>query len=531
MVVFTILSRMHDGNQGNGGESGRQSMSSPDRRERGGSRIRISANLWGHPIDSFVKFVMSSNRNLAALKSASVSDAPSANVCIVALDDEFLKILTRELQPWLNVVVRDTYLDLARWVRDAQMCAVVIDIDTQGEDPLGGLPVLSEIRKLNEDFTLISMSRARSRSVETQALEAGADAHFRNPVDVAGLRVALIDTVRRRAEAAEHKRSRQHVLESSRFQDFIGASEPMRLVYDAIQQIAASNINVLIRGESGTGKELAARAIVTLSRRADKPFIRLNCAALPENLIESELFGSERGAFTGATESRPGHIEMADGGTLFLDEIATLTLPLQTKLLRVLEDHHVQRLGGRTQRKIDFRLICATNEPLEEMARLGRFREDLYYRIHVIPIHLPALRDRDGDLPVLCEHFLQVHSTANGLPVKRLSPEVLSALEEHHWPGNVRELENLIQRLVVTTRHEIITASDLPSRVLARSVAAQEAILLPEEGTDLDEQLRQLEVALLSTALRRANGSKSAAARLLSIDVQRMKYLCRKYSL
>ena len=160
---------------------------------------------------------------------------------------------------------------------------------------------------------------------------------------------------------------RQQSLESSRFQDFVGASEPMRLVYDAIQQVAGSNINVLIRGESGTGKELAARAIVALSSRANKPYIRLNCAALPENLIESELFGSERGAFTGATESRPGQIELADGGTLFLDEIATLSVPLQTKLLRVLEDHQVQRLGGRTLRKIDFRLICATNEPLEEL--------------------------------------------------------------------------------------------------------------------------------------------------------------------
>src|ERR1700724_3617405 len=168
-------------------------------------------------------------------------------------------------------------------------------------------------------------------------------------------------------------------MENSRLQDFIGNSEPMRMVYDAIQQVADSSINVLIRGESGTGKELVARALVALGRRAKKPYIRLNCAALPENLIESELFGSEKGAFTGATESRPGQIELADTGTIFLDEIATLGLPLQTKLLRLLEDRQVQRLGGRSMRKIDFRLICATNEPLEEMVRTGRFREELYY--------------------------------------------------------------------------------------------------------------------------------------------------------
>jgi len=453
------------------------------------------------------------------------------SVCIVTVDDDFLDALTPELSPWFKVVVRDSYDGLARWTRETHVAAVLLDIDTQGEDPYGGLPVLNELRRLNEDLALLSMSRAKARSVEKQALSAGADGHFRSPVDVTELRMTLADTLRRRVEDAEHKRMRQQAFEFSRFQDFVGASEPMRLVYDAIQQVAGSSINVLIRGESGTGKELAARAIVALSPRAKKPYIRLNCAALPENLIESELFGSERGAFTGATESRPGQIELADGGTLFLDEIATLTLPLQTKLLRVLEDHQVQRLGGRTQRKIDFRLICATNEPLEEMARTGRFREDLYYRIHVIPIHLPPLRERAGDIPVLCEHFLQVHCVANGLPVKRLTPEALSALEEHTWPGNVRELENLVQRLVVTTRRDEIDASDLPPRVVERSLAAQEAILIPEEGTDLDEQLRQLEIALLNTALRRTDGSKAAAARLLKIDVQRMKYLCRKYSI
>jgi DNA-binding NtrC family response regulator len=460
------------------------------------------------------------------------SPAPSIpTVCIVTLDEEFLEILRSELVPWVRVVVRDSYDDLARWTREKQVSAVVLDIDTQGDDAFGGLPVVAELRRLNEAFTLISISRARARSVEKQALSAGADAHFRNPVDVPELRITLLDAIRRRNEDAVRERSRQQALEASRFQDFIGTSEPMRLVYDAIQQIAASTINVLIRGESGTGKELAARAIVALSRRANKPFVKLNCAALPENLIESELFGSERGAFTGATESRPGHIEMADGGTLFLDEIATLTLPLQTKLLRVLEDHQVQRLGGRTFRKIDFRLICATNEPLEEMTRVGKFREDLYYRIHVIPIQLPPLRERTGDISLLCDYFLQTHCAANGVPMKRINADALAALEEHTWPGNVRELENLVQRLVVTSRQEEIGALDLPQRVVARSIAAQEAILLPEEGTDFDDQIRQLEMALLMTALRRGGGSKTAAARLLNIDVQKMKYLCRKYAL
>ena len=222
---------------------------------------------------------------------------------------------------------------------------------------------------------------------------------------------------------------------------------------------------------------------------------------------------------------------MADGGTLFLDEIAALTLPLQTKLLRVLEDHQVQRLGGRALRKIDFRLICATNEPLEEMARTGRFREDLYYRIHVVPIQLPPLRARVGDIPLLCEYFLQIHCVANGIPVKRFAVDTLSALEEHSWPGNVRELENLIQRLVITVRGEEIDARNLPPSLVANIVAVQEAVLLPEDGTDFDAEVQSVETALLAAALRRTQGSKAAAARLLRLDGQRMKYLCRKYSL
>jgi len=393
------------------------------------------------------------------------------------------------------------------------------------------LPVLNELCKLNQDLVLISLSRSRTRSVEKQALEAGADIHFRSPVDISELRLVLVDLLRRRSEDVTREEMRKQAFEHSRFQDFVGVSESMRNVYDAIQQVAGSSVNVLIRGESGTGKELAARAIVALSPRAKKPYIRLNCAALPENLIESELFGSERGAFTGAVEARPGQIELADGGTLFLDEIATLTLPLQTKLLRVLEDHQVQRLGGRTLRKIDFRLICATNEPLEEMARTGRFREDLFYRIHVVPIHLPPLRERSGDIPLLCEYFLNIHCVANGQPVKRIADNAMSVFEQHTWPGNVRELENLIQRLVITVRGDEIRAGSLPPRLLAYNAAVQEAALLPEAGADFDEEIQRLEIALLSASLRRTEGNKAAAARLLNLDGQRIKYLCRKYSL
>ena len=452
-------------------------------------------------------------------------------VCLITADEDFQGEIESELAPWYRVCRRNDYVDTALWVREQRALAVLVDIDTQGEKAHAGVRVLRELRILERGLVLISLSRSRARGVEKQATEAGSDAHFHSPVDLSELRPVLKTTLETRTEEMERARMQQQVLERSKFQDLVGASDAMRRVYDAISQVADSRINVIVRGESGTGKELVARAIVALSSRRNKPFISLNCAALPENLIESELFGHERGAFTGASEAKPGQIELADGGTLFLDEIATLTLPLQTKLLRVLEDRQVQRLGGRQARKIDFRLICATHEPLEEMARNGKFREDLYYRIHVVPIQLPPLRERGGDVALLADYFLRVHLTANGLEQKRLTPDALAALEEHSWPGNVRELENLIQRLVIMVPGPTIGLEHLPQQLLAQSVTAHEAILLPEGGVRFDDEIRELEVALLEAALRRSDGSKAAAARLLHLDSQRMKYLCLKYSL
>jgi transcriptional regulator with PAS, ATPase and Fis domain len=274
---------------------------------------------------------------------------------------------------------------------------------------------------------------------------------------------------------------------------------------------------------------LVARAIVALGSRSAKPFVSINCAALPENLIETELFGHERGAFTDAKTARPGHIELAHTGTLFLDEIATLGLTLQSKLLRVLEDRAVTRIGGQNAKKIDFRLIAATHEDLEEMVRAGRFREDLYYRINVVPIALPPLRERAGDIPLLMDHFLRIYCTQNGIPLKRLDPEVVQILEEDPWPGNVRELGNLVQRLVLMVDGPTIRVQHLPQRILYNSATSQESLLIPEEGVNFDDEIARIEVAYLEAALRRTGGSKMAAARLLHIDKQKMHYLCRKY--
>jgi transcriptional regulator with PAS, ATPase and Fis domain len=252
---------------------------------------------------------------------------------------------------------------------------------------------------------------------------------------------------------------------------------------------------------------------------------------LPETLIESELFGYEKGAFTGADTAKPGLIETAHNGTLFLDEIPSLNPNLQSKLLRVLQEHTVQRLGGRSTKKIDFRLICATNEDLEDLVHKGRFREDLYYRINVVPILVPPLREREGDLPLLVDHFLRIYCASAKKPVKRMQPDVMEILEDYAWPGNVRELENIVQRLVVMNDSSVITAEQLPQTLLYSSAASHEAILIPEDGVDFDAEMQRIELAYLSAALRRAGGKKSAAASLLRLDSQRMKYLCRKFKL
>jgi transcriptional regulator with PAS, ATPase and Fis domain len=252
---------------------------------------------------------------------------------------------------------------------------------------------------------------------------------------------------------------------------------------------------------------------------------------LPENLIETELFGHEKGAFTDARAARAGHIELANTGTLLLDEIATLGLALQSKLLRVLEDRVVTRIGGQTAKKIDFRLIAATHEDLEEMVRAGRFREDLYYRINVVPIALPALRERPGDVPLLLDHFLRFYCASNNVPLKRLEPEVMQILEEDSWPGNVRELENLVQRLVLMVDGPVVKVQHLPQRLLYNSTTSQEALLIPEGGVNFDQEIAKIEVAYLTAALRRSAGSKIGAARLLQVDKQKIHYLCRKYGI
>ena len=459
----------------------------------------------------------------------SQNEAAHSAVIIVTTDERVRPEAETYLAGEYELTVLEAWDQLIALIHRHPPDAILLDLDTIGERSEDGITALGELRTLGPDLVLVGLTRSNSRSLRLKAVAATVDEYFVAPINFEEVRDVLNRAIEKRALQIECREKQGEQAERQSFCDLIGASEPMRNVYDAIRRVAASNSTVLIRGESGTGKELVARAIVALGPRAKKPFVSLNCAALPENLIETELFGHEKGAFTDARTARAGHIELAHTGTLLLDEIATLGLALQSKLLRVLEDRAVTRIGGQTAKKIDFRLIAATNEDLEELVRTGRFREDLYYRINVVPILLPALRDRPGDVPLLLDHFLRSYCASNNVALKRLEPEVIQILEEDAWPGNVRELQNLVQRLVLMVDGPVVKVQHLPQRLLYNSAASQESILIPEGGVNFDEEIAKIEVAYLTAALRRSGGSKIGAARLLRVDKQKMHYLCRKY--
>ena len=449
----------------------------------------------------------------------------------VITDDDLYPEIRRHLGQGLRTVLASNENEIKNVLEQAELHAILFNLDCIGDGAVDGLDVLAQIRKIRDDVVLVAFTRSNSRTIPLKASQAGADEFFLHPLNYEELKIVLQRAIEKRALELEGRRMIQQAEEKSAFCGLVGASPAMQKIYQAIEAVARSGASVVLRGESGVGKELVANAIVQCSDRAGEPFVALNCSAVPETLMESELFGYERGAFTGADSAKPGLIEEANGGTVFLDEITTLNFSLQSKLLRVLQERTVQRLGGRGAKKIDFRLITATNDDLEDCVRKGRFREDLYFRINVVPIFVPPLREREGDVALLVDHFLRVYCAAAKKPVKTLKPDVLEILEDYGWPGNVRELENIVQRLVVMNDSSTITAEHLPQNLLYSSSASQEAILIPEKGVDFDAEMQRIEVAYLNAALRRTGGRKTAAAGLLQIDPQRMKYLCRKYGI
>jgi len=394
-------------------------------------------------------------------------------------------------------------------VRREPVSVVLTDLKMPGMD---GVQLLRAIKAISPEAEVILMTAYGTIETAVEAMKEGAYDYIEKPLRRAKVLKTVANAMEKQVLLMENRYLHQQLEDARNVKRIIGQSEPMRRVMEIVHQVAPTSATVLIEGESGTGKEVIANAIHYLSDRKDKPFIKVSCAALPETLLESELFGHERGAFTGADRRKPGRFELADKGTLFLDEIGLMPLHLQVKLLRVLQEHEFERLGGTETIKVNVRLIAATNVNLAEAVRNGSFREDLYYRLNVINIKLPPLRERKEDIPLLVDHFIRIYSEKNSKPLRGISKGAMSALMRYEWPGNVRELENVIERAVVLSRDEVIDEGDLPEYIVEGKEEPR-LITIPI-GTPMDE----VERIVISETLKHTKGDKMLAARLLGIS-------------
>jgi two-component system NtrC family response regulator len=389
---------------------------------------------------------------------------------------------------------------------------------------LSGLDVLEAVRAASPETAVVIMTAYGTIETAVSAVKAGAADYLAKPLNLDELLHRIHQIQDRRRLLTENRELRAALAERHRVEGIIGESGPMQEVLSVVRRVASSDATVLIRGESGTGKELIAKALHYASPRAAGALVKVNCAALAESLLEAELFGHEKGAFTGAVTARKGRFELADGGTLFLDEIGDLPPHLQVKLLRVLQEREFERVGSSRPVKVDVRLLAATHRNLETLVREGRFRDDLYYRINVVTIQLPPLRERREDLLLLVDHFLRVFADKNGKGIRGLTREARAALLRYDYPGNVRELENLIERAVVLTRDDVVGLTDLP---LTLDAQASE----PEGGAGLVAAVEGLERRMIREALAKADGIQTRAAELLGIGGRVLRYKLKKYGL
>lgn len=396
-----------------------------------------------------------------------------------------------------------------------------------------GFQVLSHLQRVSPTTSAIVMTGHGSIESAVEAMKKGAVDYITKPVAFDQLRIIVKKALDLQRLQRENQLLRQQLKSKYHFANIIGTSAAMQRVFDMITKVSDAESTVLILGESGTGKELVARAIHFHSRRAEKPFVPVNCGAIPESLLESELFGHERGAFTGAARTRMGRFELAHGGTIFLDEVGDMSPALQVKLLRVLQEQSFERVGGTKSVRVDVRILAATNRDLEEAIAKNEFREDLYYRLSVIPLTLPPLRERPDDIPLLLQHFMDQFNRLRKRKLQGFAPRALQMLSHYHWPGNVRELENLVDRLVVLKGHGMIEPEDLPDKMRAAlpTVAAVATMDLPEEGFCLDAAVRAFERDLITKALRKADGVKNRAAQILGIKRTTLIEKLKRHSL
>jgi len=416
--------------------------------------------------------------------------------------------LSRALRDEYAVATVENGQKALEWLETRQADVVLSDLRMPGMD---GMTLLSRLLTRDSKPILIMLTAYGNMETAVEAMKRGAYDFLAKPVNLDRLELLLKRALGERELGKENKRLKAKLGSKVGFENILGTSPAMEEVFDTIRQAAPSRATVLIQGESGTGKELVARALHQCSPRAENPFVPVHCAALSPTLLESELFGHEKGAFTGAVERRRGRFEMADGGTLFLDEIGEIAASLQVKILRVLEERKFERVGGSETISVDVRLVTATNQDLQALLKEGRFREDLFYRLYVVNLMIPPLRDREGDIALLAQHYLKKLAEENQKKPVRLTPDALDALTAYAWPGNVRELRNVIERMVVLGSGTKLTVRDLPANIRPEKGRLR-------AGSRAGNRLRDTERQLLEEALRRHKGNRTKAALDLGIS-------------
>lgn len=448
---------------------------------------------------------------------------------ILIVDDElsmreFLTILLE--REGYRVEQADTAEAALSLLLDEEFDLVISDICMPG---LSGLVLLEKIKQMNPDTAVLMITAFSTAEQAVEAMKLGAYDYLAKPFKVEEIKVLVRNALEKRTLQQENVRLRQEVRKNHDFSGLIGTSSIMQNVYSLITKVAASTANVLIMGESGTGKELAARAIHDNSQRRDKQFVAVNCGAIPDNLMESELFGHKKGAFTGAVNDRAGLFEQADGGTLFLDEVGEVPLQLQAKLLRVLQERELRRVGANDDRKVDVRIVAASNRNLEDQVKEGTFREDLFYRLNVVELRMPALRERPEDIPLLVQHFF-TKILQQPWTEQSSTQEAMKALAGYHYPGNVRELENIVERCLIIGDRKI-TLESLPQQVLNCGSDAPATMELAPEGMNLEAYLDCVEKNFLQQALARSGGVKKKAAELLGLTFRSFRYRLAKFGM
>jgi two-component system response regulator PilR (NtrC family) len=454
----------------------------------------------------------------------------SSKARILVVDDE------RSMQEFLEIFFRSEGYEVATAgdLKSARLHLESDDFDvliTDIQMPDGsGLDLLYHANECSPETVVIMITAFASTETAIAAMKQGAYDYITKPFKVDEIRIVVEKALEKKDLTNENRRLRSELRSRIRDRSIVGHSPVMQRVFDLIGQVANTKANVLVTGESGTGKEMVARAIHRGGERRDKAFVVVNCAAIPENLLESELFGHVKGAFTGAVHSKAGLFELADGGTLFLDEVGELPPSLQVKLLRAIQEKTFRRVGGTQDQRADVRIVAATNRRLDEEVQAGGFREDLYYRLNVIEIPLPPLRERPDDVVLLVDHFIEKYGTELGKQVTGCSDAALEKLLAHPFPGNVRELENVIERAVALSRGPIIEVESLPPALL-NPVAPSRGPRIPPEGVKLEQLLEDYERSLLLEALGPAGGVKKKAAQLLGISFRSFRYRCEKLGL